>query len=193
MSDKRSSIILAAFELFCENGFQNTTTANISKKAGVATGTLFLYFKSKDELIDELYKEAKGDLAVCMQKDLPVKGSIYEKMKHILVNTILWGMHQPYYFRFTHMYGLSPYISEKTKQETMANFAFAFSLLQEGIRKKMIINMEVDFLIQILNGHLNVIINYLHTNNKQKPSKKFLDNAFEILWKGISMDGSRTK
>lgn len=48
---KRSKIISAAVELISENGFEKTSISQIVQKAGVAQGTYYLYFKSKNELV----------------------------------------------------------------------------------------------------------------------------------------------
>ena len=60
VKDKRTAIIEAALKLFTERGFHGTSTAEISKEAGVATGTLFNYFPTKEDLINSLYFEVKG-------------------------------------------------------------------------------------------------------------------------------------
>jgi AcrR family transcriptional regulator len=46
----RRAILRAALELFAEKGFYRTTTKAVSKKAGIAEGTLFNYFESKEDL-----------------------------------------------------------------------------------------------------------------------------------------------
>ena len=51
MNEKKQSILDASLKLFVENGFHGTSTAEIAKTAEVATGTLFHYFKTKEELI----------------------------------------------------------------------------------------------------------------------------------------------
>ena len=48
--EKRSAILQAARKLFKEQGFDNTTIAEIAKEAGIANGTVYLYFKSKIEI-----------------------------------------------------------------------------------------------------------------------------------------------
>lgn len=53
--DKKEMIFAAALKLFVKNGIDRTPTAMISKEAGVATGTLFHYFSSKEVLVNELY------------------------------------------------------------------------------------------------------------------------------------------
>ncbi len=49
--NKRERLIASAVELFAEKGFFYTTTAEVSAHAGVAAGTLYLYFNSKDDLL----------------------------------------------------------------------------------------------------------------------------------------------
>ena len=51
--DKKKRILDAALKLFIENGIDNTSISLISKEAGVAAGTLYLYFENKVDLIGE--------------------------------------------------------------------------------------------------------------------------------------------
>jgi AcrR family transcriptional regulator len=48
---RRQQILDAALACFARNGFHNTTTADIVRESGVAQGTLYLYFKTKDDII----------------------------------------------------------------------------------------------------------------------------------------------
>ncbi len=50
-ADKRQAIVDAALELFTTVGYEQTTIADVAKKAGVAVGTVYLYFKNKLELL----------------------------------------------------------------------------------------------------------------------------------------------
>ena len=60
--DKRKAILEAALELFAERGIGHVPTSAISAAAGVAEGTLFTYFKSKDDLLNELYLEIRREI-----------------------------------------------------------------------------------------------------------------------------------
>jgi len=51
-------LIRAALELFSTRGYHDTTTAQIAKKAGVAEGTIYRHFASKQQLLNELYRAA---------------------------------------------------------------------------------------------------------------------------------------
>ena len=75
--DKRNAILDAATRLFAERGLTAAPTSEISKQAGVAEGTLFTYFKTKDDLINALYREIKLELADAMMSDYPRKKCSY--------------------------------------------------------------------------------------------------------------------
>lgn len=55
--DKKAEILKCGRELFSANGFKDTNVSDITKKAGIAAGTFYLYYPSKDELFMEIYNE----------------------------------------------------------------------------------------------------------------------------------------
>ncbi len=57
VADKRAALLDAALELFARNGLQSVPTSAIARKAGVAKGTLFIYFETKEQLLNALYLE----------------------------------------------------------------------------------------------------------------------------------------
>jgi TetR/AcrR family transcriptional regulator, fatty acid metabolism regulator protein len=61
-TDKRARILDAAVKVFAERGFHSATVAEIAKAAGVADGTIYLYFKGKDDLLLRLFDEKMTEL-----------------------------------------------------------------------------------------------------------------------------------
>lgn len=55
--DRRAAIIEAAIEVFARKGFFGAKVSEIAETAGVADGTIYLYFKSKDEILISLFEE----------------------------------------------------------------------------------------------------------------------------------------
>ncbi|WP_333804272.1 TetR/AcrR family transcriptional regulator [Sulfurospirillum sp.] len=58
--EKRCDIALSAIELFCEKGIQQTSIDEIAKSAGVAKGTIYLYFKNKEEIVFAIWDIIAG-------------------------------------------------------------------------------------------------------------------------------------
>src|SRR3954464_7692080 len=54
--DKRERILAAAERIFARHGFFAARVSEIAKEAGVADGTIYLYFKSKDDLLISLFE-----------------------------------------------------------------------------------------------------------------------------------------
>lgn len=52
--DKKNRIITAGYELFSENGYYNTNTVQIAKRAGVSTGIVYGYFRDKKDILREV-------------------------------------------------------------------------------------------------------------------------------------------
>lgn len=66
----RQRLVRAALELFTTRGYHVTTTAQIAKKAGVAEGTIYRHFASKQQLVNELYRAAER-WAIKVVQDTP--------------------------------------------------------------------------------------------------------------------------
>jgi TetR/AcrR family fatty acid metabolism transcriptional regulator len=56
VADKRDAILKAATRVFARNGFFQSQVADIARDAGVAAGTVYLYFRSKDDLLVSLFE-----------------------------------------------------------------------------------------------------------------------------------------
>jgi AcrR family transcriptional regulator len=80
--DKRERIRDAAFELFSELGYDRTTTKAVAERAGVATGTLFLYAKDKPDLLFLVFHDRLRDTVEQMLATLP-KAPLLGQLMHI--------------------------------------------------------------------------------------------------------------
>src|SRR2546428_1279158 len=58
---KRDAILRAAIDVFAERGFFNAQVADVARAAGVAAGTVYLYFKSKDDLLVSIFDRSMRD------------------------------------------------------------------------------------------------------------------------------------
>ena len=59
--DKREAILKAAVKVFAQRGFFNAQVADVAREAGVAAGTVYLYFKSKDEILISIFERTMSE------------------------------------------------------------------------------------------------------------------------------------
>ena len=70
--EKRIALLEAATRIIVTQGL-SAPTAGIAKEAGVPNGSLFTYFETKTELLNQLYLELKGEMAATALKGLPAR------------------------------------------------------------------------------------------------------------------------
>jgi len=60
--DKRDLILRAATKVFAQNGYFQSQVADVARVAGVAAGTVYLYFKGKDDLLVSIFERSMNDV-----------------------------------------------------------------------------------------------------------------------------------
>ncbi|MCX8130586.1 MAG: TetR/AcrR family transcriptional regulator [Clostridia bacterium] len=87
--ERKTEIMDIAEELFNSKGYEQTGVNEIIEKAGVAKGTFYYYFKSKDEILDEIVKRAIDKEIQGLQEIIKDSGSnALEKIKNILASNL---------------------------------------------------------------------------------------------------------
>lgn len=81
---KYQKIIQAAVEVIAENGFHGAQISRIAKKAGVADGTIYLYFNNKEDLLVSLFRERMGHFIRQTERQLEAQTSAREKLKTLV-------------------------------------------------------------------------------------------------------------
>ncbi|MGE6628952.1 TetR/AcrR family transcriptional regulator [Bacillus sp. NPDC077027] len=77
---KYMQIIDAAVVVIAENGYHQSQVSKIAKQAGVADGTIYLYFKNKEDILISLFKEKMGQFIERMEEEIKQKPSATEKL-----------------------------------------------------------------------------------------------------------------
>jgi len=81
--DKRTAIIRAAISVFAHNGYFNSKVADIAREAGVADGTVYLYFKSKEEILHSIFDRTVDEAVADARKQLDDISDPREKLRQI--------------------------------------------------------------------------------------------------------------
>ena len=185
--DKKKEILKTALKLFVEFGFHATPTSKIAKEAGVANGTLFHYYKTKDELIVELYIKTKTRLTEYIYSNINNKEPLEIIFKTIYINTIEWAQQNKSEFYFIHQFSSSPFYSLISAQEVNKQAKPNLDFLQEGIKIGKLKQLPAKLLYALINSHILGIIQYLSleefTTQKQD---KIINESFQLLWDMIT-------
>ena len=183
--DKRELILKAALKLFNTYGFESTPTARITKEAGVATGTLFNYFKSKEELINVLYLTCKESLTRRLSFGLEQETTFRSKLKKIYINYIGWSLDHTDEFLFFQQFCNASCIGETTRKEGLSKFNNIIELIAEGIEQEIIKNVNLDYMSNLLMSILNANTYYFIDNPSLAADDAFLETSFSFLWDSI--------
>ncbi len=87
-SDKRERILKAAIRVFARKGFYSTRVSEIAKAAGVADGTIYLYFKNKDDVLISIFQDRISQLLTVLSDAINGSASFEEKV-HVVVDVQL--------------------------------------------------------------------------------------------------------
>ena len=82
--DKRERILSAAVKVFAKSGFFDARVSDVAKAAGVADGTIYLYFTSKEHLLVSLFEDRVDKLLAFIQTDLAKIGSAKDKLRRVI-------------------------------------------------------------------------------------------------------------
>lgn len=83
VTDKRKAILRAAIEVFARKGYFNSKVADIAAAAGIADGTVYLYFKSKDEILNSIFDRAMTEFIDEGKRELSLLETPQDKLKKI--------------------------------------------------------------------------------------------------------------
>ncbi|MCA9664894.1 MAG: TetR/AcrR family transcriptional regulator [Myxococcales bacterium] len=125
MSDKRQDIARAAIEAFAERGFHGTAVPDIARRAGVGAGTIYRYFKSKEALVNELYREAKSALVMAVTQGFPPPGSSpRQQFAELWRRLARYVVENPKTFKFMELLHHAPYLDRESLAVEQRFFEF---------------------------------------------------------------------
>jgi TetR/AcrR family fatty acid metabolism transcriptional regulator len=83
--DKPQQIIDAAIRVFARNGYYNSRVSDIAREAGIAAGTIYLYFKTKDEILVTLFREKMAAWVASVRRDIAGEPDAVAKLRKLVV------------------------------------------------------------------------------------------------------------
>lgn len=181
--DKREEILAAALRLFVESGFHGTPTSKIAREAGVANGTLFHYFPTKDDLIVALYLHIKHRLSCHVAAAASEGGTLKVRLREQFLNALYWALDHSEEFRFLQQFQSSPYPALVPHEQIEMHARTHTRLLEEAIAEGNIKALPVDYILMLINSIVNGLHGYLRSREFPKAKQhEFINETFELLW-----------
>lgn len=172
-----------ALHLFTTLGFHATPTSQISKGAGVSTGTLFHYFPDKNALIDQLYLAIKKEMADVVRGEddeyLPLK----TRLEQGFIRYITWGMEHPEKALFIEQFHHSPNISKAVQTEAFEEFKWLKDIYTRAIHEGLIQNYPVHFHMVLIHKILNGILELIRSEDPDMSVDEIITAGLEKIWK----------
>ena len=183
--DKRIAILDAATRLFAEGGLTAAPTSEISKQAGVAEGTLFTYFKTKDDLINALYREIKLELADAMMSDFPRKKNVRTRLRHVWDRYVNWGIANPKQRKVLAQLTVSEVLTKESRDAGSVPFVEFQTMIRDAIEQRVFRN---DVPVELISKSLTVLVEATIDLTVSKPSKAqdYRESGFQMFWAGIT-------
>jgi AcrR family transcriptional regulator len=153
MKNKRADVMQAALEIISENGFHNAPTSQIANRARVGMGTIYRYFRNKDELIHAIFTERLELVRVALREGYDTSLPLRERYLTLCRNLFDYMVNHPLDHSFHEQYSNSPF-SRVKQHETLLAFEQSdnpedypfLALFSEGNKKKVIKNLQYPFL-----------------------------------------------
>jgi len=139
--DKHDAILAAAARALAEDG-ASATTARIAKLAGVAEGTVFTYFETKDALLNALYLSLKAGLREAMMTGFPEHAPAEQAVRHAWNGYVSWGVANPDGRRALQQLGVSGRIDDAHRAAGAEGFGGIGSLLREQVGASGTLNRD---------------------------------------------------
>lgn len=185
--DKQKEILAAALKLFVAFGFHGTATSKIAKEAGVANGTLFHYYPTKDDLIASLYVAVKLEMAAYVESKSHPNADFKTQFKNQFVHSLHWAMAHQDEFQYVQQFYASPYAALMKSEILQQQIEKACGDIQKAIDSGILKPFPVDYVFSIISSHLFGLNQYLKNSNLSvNKQKEVILETFELLWEMLT-------
>jgi AcrR family transcriptional regulator len=179
--EKRSALLKAAADAIAVEGV-GVSTSLIAREAGVATGSLFLYFPTKDDLLNQLYASIKQEIAEAMLAKYPQGADASERMRSVWMAYLKWGVANASKRQAMSQLSVSHRITKDVRDGAMEYLREIEILVKEYLGPGK--SMSVAFAIATMTALSEVTIGFMISDSRK--ASKYADMGFVALMKSLS-------
>ena len=183
---KQDAIIEATVKLVNEIGFVSSSVSKIAKKANVSPATIYIYYKNKEDLLVSTYIEIKKKLGEAAIKNFDENKPIRDILKNVWINLFDYIGKNVELFQFTEQFSNSPYAELVNKEEVEKTFAPIHKIVQNGIERKIIKDVNFDILTAFMFFPIITLANPRLCENV-KLNNETIEVSFNLAWDAIKL------
>lgn len=181
----RQKVMDTALHMILENGIQSASMGKISKASGVAVGTIYHHFASKEELVSEIYRSLKLKMLEPFEK-LEYQSNTKETFKLIMRTFINFALEHPEEFTFIEQFYMSPIVDPKVKREVQTSYYSCNTVIVEVLRKEGELKpLSDELLILFVNGSMMSAIRS-HLSGELNLKSEDFESFIQMIWDGIT-------
>lgn len=184
-NSKIEKIYASTLQLVAEFGIHNTPMSSIARHSGVAIGTIYHYFKSKDELLNSLYLALKEDLINGIMHDVKNAGSYKQKFLRLWQNYYDYLVKHPPILLFIEQSINTPIITGETRKSAEKISSPLIEFFQSGIDTGSLKVHDIPTIMALVHGSVVSIARMrISGQMKIKPADKLAIAGYS--WKGLT-------
>lgn len=186
MTDKRRQILDAALALCAEDGLQGAATARIAKAAGVANGTLFHHFPSKEVLIQQLYQDIKLRLGAAISEADPAQ-PLKEQARHYWCQAMAWMLAHPHELKFVLGFFHSPLLARALRSQILSDtLRFLPQLLSRGQASGELMQAPASLMLEVCQSQFLACASLFVDEPERGRDPHWQASAFALFWSAIA-------
>ena len=184
--EKKVLLLESALDLIKEHGFHGTPVSLVAKTAGVAAGTVYTYFQSKDELILEIYSYVKSQVLQEISSLDPVEKSFEERFLALWDNWISLYLRRISFQSFLEQFASSPYNTEEVQEQADPLEAWFLDFFRQGVESGVLREMDPRLLMVLVKGNVISMIRFkTYFSKKLKNTEEELKMIPKMIWDAI--------
>ena len=187
--DKREAILRAATRVFAHNGYFNSKVADIAREAGVADGTVYLYFKSKEEILHSIFDRSVDDALAAARKQIELISDPREKLRRIaLLHLERLGADRDLAVVFqVELRGSTKFMEEFSAAGFAEYLALIRSSFEEGQRAGLFrADLKANVVAKILFGALDEMATNWILSKRRYKLAPMADQVLDIFLNGVN-------
>ena len=187
MSEKKRAIFRSTMELVRENGFHGTPMSLVAKHAGVAAGTIYHYFESKEQLLCELFAYAQQQAVSVVEKESAVDQPFKECFFKLWMGLYTFYRDNQDMLRFFEQFVNSPYRTTMPPLEEDKFYILLLAFFERGIREGELKEVSPKILVTLI--HSSVLsMAKMTASGRLTFDKKELTQIQQLLWDGVARE-----